>query len=668
MALAGLGARAASPPNATVVEYYRASVDHYFVTASPQEQRALDDGVRPGWVRTGATFLAWTDPARAPATARPVCRYYGRPEAGLDSHFYSAFADECDDVAARFPAAWQFESSAVFYIQAPDRASGACPDGTDPVYRAYDNRADANHRYTTDASSRAAMLATGWVPEGYGPQAVVMCAPQAATSAADVAASDPMSYSTAPGASLPAAVEAAAVTHHRMALNGASLPYTATAGHLTARDPASGAPKASFFYVAYTADGTDAATRPVTFFYNGGPGSATVWLHLGSFGPKRLATAAPSTTTPRPFPLVDNAESLLDVSDLVFVDAIGAGLSQAVAPFTNVSFFGVDRDAAAFRDFITRYVDVNGRQASPKFLFGESYGTTRSGVLAHLLETAGVKLAGVVLQSSVLDYGSNCGVVDVITVSCAGYVPTYASTGAWYGLTSPPPSDLAGFRSNVQAFTLDAYAPAVMPFILDLVLPPQPVLDTLVADTGIGQSLWRSRFNLDPYTFQHRLLPNAITGRYDARMSAPGGSILALGDDPSSTFISADFGASIQAYLRGPLKYSFIGAYTTLGNAISYWDFGHDGRDLPDVVPDLAAAMALNPGLRVLSVNGFHDLATPYFQTMLDLARLGPTPRIEVRNYEGGHMTYLDDGSRVRQKADLRSFYRSAVPAGGAAP
>ena len=668
MTLAGLDARAATPPNATVVEYYRASVDHYFVTASPQEQRALDDGVRPGWVRTGATFLAWTDPARAPANARPVCRYYGRPEAGLDSHFYSAFADECDDVAAKFPAAWWFESPSVFYIEAPDRASGACPDATDPVYRVYDNRPDANHRYTTDASVRAAMLAAGWVPEGHGPQAVVMCAPRAATSAADVAASDPMSYSTSPGASLPAAVEAAAVTHHRMVLNGTSLPYTATAGHLTAHDPASGAPEASFFYVAYTADGTDAATRPVTFFYNGGPGSATVWLHLGSFGPKRLATAAPSTTTPRPFPLVDNAESLLDVSDLVFVDAIGAGLSQAVAPFTNVSFFGVDRDAAAFRDFITRYVDVNGRQASPKFLFGESYGTTRSGVLAHLLETAGVKLAGVVLQSSVLDYASNCGVVDVITVSCAGYVPTYASTGAWYGLASPPPSDLAAFRSNVQAFTLDTYAPAVMPFVLELVLPPQPVIDTLVADTGIGPSLWRSRFNLDPYTFQHRLLPNAITGRYDARMSAPGGSILALGDDPSSTFISADFGTSIQAYLRGALKYSFGGAYTTLGNAISYWDFGHDGRDLPDVVPDLAAAMALNPGLRVLSVNGFHDLATPYFQTMLDLGRLGPTPRIEIRNYEGGHMTYLDDGSRVRQKADLRAFYRAAVPALGAAP
>jgi carboxypeptidase C (cathepsin A) len=661
LALPGTAA-AATAPNATVVEYYRAGVDHYFMTASPQEQRALDDGVQAGWARTGVTFLAWTDPAKAPATARPVCRYYGRPEAGLDSHFYSAFGDECDAVAVQFPTAWQFESPAVFYVEAPDRATGACPPGTDPVYRAYDNRGDANHRYMVDAALRATMLARGWIAEGYGPQAVVMCAPSPATSAQDVALSDPAFYSTSPGASLAGPVESAAVTHHAIVVGGTTLRYTATAGHLTARDPATGAPEAAFFYVAYTADGTDAATRPVTFFYNGGPGSATVWLHLGSFGPKRLATAAPSTTTPRPFPLVDNAETLLDTTDLVFVDAIGAGLSEAIAPLDNRSFFGVDKDAAAFRDFIARYVEVNARQASPKYLFGESYGTTRSGVLAHLLETAGVALDGVILQSSVLDYNANCGVVNVPTINCAGYLPTYASTGAWYGLVAPPPVDLAAFRLDVQAFAINTYAPAVPPFVLEMMLPAQPVIDTLVADTGIRESTWRTRFNLDPDTFQHRLLPSAITGRYDARMSAPIGSPLAAEDDPSSTFISPGFGGAILAYLQGPLKYAFPVGYTTLGNAIAYWDFSHDGRGLPDVVPDLAAALALDPSLRVLSVNGFHDLATPYYQTMLDLSRLGATPRVQVRNYDGGHMTYLDDGSRVRMKADLRAFYRAAAP------
>jgi len=393
-----------------------------------------------------------------------------------------------------------------------------------------------------------------------------------------------------------------------------------------------------------------------------------VWLHLGSFGPKRLATSAPSTSTARPFPLVDNAETLLDVSDLVFVDAIGAGLSQAVAPFSNQSFWGVDRDAAAFRDFVARYIEVNARQASPKFLFGESYGTTRSGVLAHLLETAGIALDGVILQSSVLDYNANCGVVDMPTMSCAGYLPTYASTGTWYGLVVPPPVDLGGFRAATEIFTANVYAPAVPAFVLNMMLPPQPVIDTLVADTGIQDATWRTHFNLDPSIFQHALLANAITGRYDARMSAPVGSALAAQDDPSSTFISPDFASAIDAYLRGPLKYSFHAVYTTLGNAIQYWDFGHDGRAVPDVVPDLAAAMALNPRLRVLSVNGFHDLATPYWQTALDLARLGPTPRIAIRNYDGGHMTYLDDGSRVRMKADLRAFYHATPPAARSSP
>jgi len=225
----------AAPPNATVVEYYRADVDHYFMTASPQEQAALDDGVLKGWARTGQTFLAWTDAAHAPAGAQPVCRYYGRPEAGLDSHFYSAFTDECDEVAAKFPLAWQFESPAVFYIQVPDRTSGACPADAMPVYRVFDNRRDANHRYTTSVALRLTMQASGWIVEGIGPDGVVMCAPQPATAAADVALADPTFYSAGPSGSLASAVDAAAVTHHAITLGGTSIPYTATAGHLTAR-------------------------------------------------------------------------------------------------------------------------------------------------------------------------------------------------------------------------------------------------------------------------------------------------------------------------------------------------------------------------------------------------------------------------------------------------
>ena len=649
----------AAAPNATVVEYYRSDVDHYFITASPQEQALLDDGTLRGWARTGVTFLAWTNAAASPG-ALPVCRYYGKPEAGLDSHFYSAFADECDAVRTRFPTAWQFEAPDVFYIEAPDRTTGACPAGTDPVSRVYDNRSDANHRYMVSAQVRATMQARGWIPEGYGPDAVVMCTPRPNTSADDVALADPTSYSTAPTGSLASAVDAAAVTYHTVAVGGTTIPYKATTGHLVVRDPANGQ-QASFFYVAYAAQGQDASTRPVTFFYNGGPGSASIWLHLGSFGPKRLATGVPSTSLPRPFSLVDNNESMLDISDLVFVDAIGTGLSQAVSPATNLTFWGVDKDAAAFRNFVQRYVDVNGRGASPKFLFGESYGTARTAVLANMLEMAGTSLAGIVLQSSVLNYNTNCGVVTA-TISCAGYLPTYAATAAYYQLVVPPPPDLAGFRTQVQNFSVATYAPAVNVYLATRALPDASVLDTLRNDTGIPQSTWQANFNFGPDAFQNQLIPGTLIGRYDARIFAPVGSPLASQGDPSDSLVSFSFGNAIYGYLRDDLKYSWPNTYVGLSNAIYSWDFSHDGQVLPDTVPDLAAAMVLNPRLKVLSVNGYHDLATPYFQTALDLARIGFSS-VQVRNYDGGHMTYLDDISRPQQKGDLRVFYRSVTAA-----
>jgi carboxypeptidase C (cathepsin A) len=473
---------------------------------------------------------------------------------------------------------------------------------------------------------------------------------------------DPVLYSSAAGASLGSAEERNAVTLHQVVINGSPLNYTATAGHLTAKNISSGAPEASFFYVAYTLDNRDAATRPVTFFYNGGPGSATVWLHLGSFGPKRLATGDPATTAATPFPLVDNAESLLDLTDLVFVDAVGSGLSEAIAPNNNQTFWGVDVDAAVFRDFVMRYLAINNRTASPKFLFGESYGTTRSAVLAHLLESAGVQLNGVVLQSSILDYNTNCGVVTLI-VSCAGYLPTYGATGAWYNLDNPNPSlaNLPAFVGQMRTLTTNQYDPAIASF-LALATPPDPgLLLQLVNTTGLALAKWQTHFNLGPDYFQSNLIPGTLIGRYDARVSAPLGTFLASQGDPSSTVITSSFATAITGYLSSELQYTNPSSYITLSNAIQTWVFSHDLLSLPDTIPDLAAALAQNPNLKVLSLNGYHDLATPFFQTERDLARLGPNPNVQTRAYLGGHMTYLDDGSRVLEKADLAQFYRSAV-------
>jgi carboxypeptidase C (cathepsin A) len=475
----------------------------------------------------------------------------------------------------------------------------------------------------------------------------------------DFAHVDPNAYSTAPGASLAQPDEGAAVTQHEMQAQGATLHYTATAGHLTVRDGA-GRPSASFFYVAYTLDGQDAAQRPVTFFYNGGPGSASVWLHLGSFGPKRLVTGNPSTTAPTPFPLVDNDETLLPTSDLVFVDAIGTGYSQAVAPYTNQQFWGVDADAAAFRDFVQAYAAANGRTASPKFLFGESYGTTRSAVLALLLETAGVHLKGVVLQSSVLDYNANCDQQSA-RVSCAGFLPTYAAVGAYHGRVSPPPADLGGFLQQMRGFTAQAYSPALDAYLRNGTPPAGSLLDALVADTGEPAAQWQIDLNLDPTTFRYTLLANTLLGRYDARMTAPQGSALARDGDPSSSFIDGPFAAAIASHLASGLRYGNTTVYPTLSNAIFSWNFSHDGRALPDTVPDLAAALALNPSLKVLSLNGLHDLATPFFQTETDLGRLGAGAPVQLKSYAGGHMTYLDDTARRQQLADLQAFYRQAL-------
>ena len=481
---------------------------------------------------------------------------------------------------------------------------------------------------------------------------------------------DPVAYSSNATASLPGASEITAVTKHQLVLGGTTLNYTATAGHLSALTPATGAPEASFFYVAYTLDGADPATRPVTFFYNGGPGSATVWLHLGSFGPKRLATGVPSTEAIAPFPFVANSESLLDLSDLVFVDAVGSGFSEAIAPNVNRTFWGVDADAAVFRDFVMRYLSVNGRTASPKFLFGESYGTTRSAVLANLLETAGVALKGVILQSSVLNYNANCGLFVPSTISCAGFLPSYAAVGAWLDLDnpSPPIAALPAYMAQMRGVAANQYDPAARTYLASQALPDTALLSQLAAETGLSFQNWQLHFNMDSIYFHDNLVPDSVIGLYDGRMVAQRGTALASQEDPSSTFLTSSFASTIVQYLSTDLRYTTPSSYTLLSGAVNVWDFSHDGNVLPDTIPDLAAAMAHDAKLKVFSANGYHDLVTPFYTTELDLARLGADPNIGVHFYQGGHMTYLDDVARPLEKADLAAFYQAALAGAKAIP
>jgi carboxypeptidase C (cathepsin A) len=475
--------------------------------------------------------------------------------------------------------------------------------------------------------------------------------------------SDPNVYSVAPSGSLGTPNEIVAVTHHSLTLNGTAIAYTATAGHLTARDAGGGA-EASFFYVAYTADGAAAATRPVTIFFNGGPGSASAWLHLGSFGPKRISTGVPATTQTT-FPWVDNTESLIDTSDLVFVDAIGTGLSEAIAPHRNSDYWGVDVDAAAFRDFVTGYLAANGRTASPLFIYGESYGTVRAPLLARLLETAGVPVAGVVLQSSVLNYNTNC-LEPGFLVNCASSLPTYSAVGAYWNLVAPPPADLPAFLGQVRTYADTVYTPEVDQWIAlaqPTLPPPGADIPTLVADTGLPAASWAARFDMDYERFRHELIADTVLGIYDGRMAARLGTPLAANDDPSNSYIAPAFSAEINEMLPNDLGYRNGTTYTLASNAIASWNFSHGGRAFPDVVPDLATALTLNPRLKVLSVGGWHDLITPFHQTELDLGRLPAGSPVTNAFQAGGHMTYLDDRSRPLMKADLVAFYASAMGA-----
>ena len=270
--------------------------------------------------------------------------------------------------------------------------------------------------------------------------------------AADKPYFDPVAYGNRADDSITDTNEDGAITHHVVTINGKSIQYTATAGHLVTTDPGSSQPNAKIFYVAYTADGKDANTRPVTFFYNGGPGSAAIWLLLGSYAPKRIKTSLPDYTPPAPYTIETNPDSLLDKTDLVFINPVGTGYSTAIAPAKNKDFWGVDKDAASLKQFIKRYLTANQRWNSPKFLYGESYGTPRSAVLANALHNDGVDLNGIVLQSSILDFRQGDNPI--------GMLPTYAADAWYHKKATAASADLPSFMASASQFASNEFATA----------------------------------------------------------------------------------------------------------------------------------------------------------------------------------------------------------------
>nr|WP_323119088.1 peptidase S10 [Burkholderia alba] len=477
---------------------------------------------------------------------------------------------------------------------------------------------------------------------------------------------DNVAYSPNAGDSLPASQvsENAAVMHHTWSSGGTTVNYTTTTGHLTASDP-SGNAEATMSYVAYTAPSADGSPRPVTFIYNGGPGSSSIWLRLGSFAPTRVATPDPLMTGWPNFPLVDNQESLIATTDLVYVDPPGTGLSEAIQPNTNKTFWGSDPDVQVMRDFVRRYLSVNSRASSPIYLYGESYGTPRTDMLALSLESAGVNLTGIVLQSSILNYMASNG------DQAAGSLPSYAQVAAYFNQVSPSPTNLGAYAQQMQSFTTAQYAQIVQYSTASA--PTSPDANTLAAwsaqtnmTTASLSAFFQYFYDTEASPGQTTLVPGYTIGRYDGRVSLPNSDPrLASDNDPSDILITQPFTTALASQMPAYLGYTAPNAtYQTLNNSIiGVWNFSHGGQASPDTIPDLLAALQLNPKLRVLSLNGYHDLATPYFETEKELARLqtvpGLNPSLQMTFYQGGHMIYLDDVARPAMRDDLVSYYQS---------
>ncbi len=488
----------------------------------------------------------------------------------------------------------------------------------------------------------------------------------------NVASADPEPEASA--APLAPAKTPDAVTRHSARIGGRTLAYTATAGTIVLRD-AKEQPAASVFYVAYTADGLGPrARRPLTFAYNGGPGGSSALLHLGAFGPRTVVTTNGAQTPPPPYDIVDNQQSLLAASDLVFVDAVGTGFSRLVGKGSAKDFYGVDQDGRAFEQFIRRYITANDRWNSPKFLAGESYGTTRSAVLAKMLQDDGIALSGVTLMSSALDFATLFGGPgDDLPYWL--YLPSEAAVAAYHGKLPDKPADLDGFLRQVRAFAEGPYASALARGADLSAAERHAVATQLHADTGLPVDyLERSNLRVPPERFEKTLLgPEYRTlGRYDARFS--GFDLDPVADsaeyDPSADAIFGAFTASFNRYVRDELHFRSDAEYVFLSRDVNAaWDFkrksGGNFASTIDVSGDLQAALTQNAYLRVFSANGLYDLATPFFATEYSLAHLGVNEalqrHIQFGYYPCGHMIYLNPAAHAALARDLARFYSAAA-------
>jgi carboxypeptidase C (cathepsin A) len=468
--------------------------------------------------------------------------------------------------------------------------------------------------------------------------------------------------------------DAAVTTEHLVRINGEDVSYTATAGRMVLTEE-EGEKQASFFYIAYTRnDVEDVDGRPIMFAFNGGPGSSSVWLHLGAYGPRRVAMADDGMSIAPPARLIDNEHSLLDVADLVFIDPVSTGYSRAIPEEKAKDFHHFKKDIESVGEFIRLYLTRSGRWASPKYLSGESYGTLRSvGVAGYLWNRHGVALNGLLLISSILNYQTSGFDLETMTFRRGNdlpyplYLPTYAATAHYHGALDEPYASmpLRDFLEEVEQFSAGEYATALFEGTRMSDERRASVVAQVAAYTGLDP-VYVQRANLRPEIlwFCKELLRDRsrAVGRIDSRFTAPErfDAAHSIEADPSLDAVIPAYTTAFNAYVRGELEYESDLPYEILSSRVRPWSYEPFQNAYVDVSETLRAVMTRNPFMRVFVANGYYDLATPYFATEYTFAHLDVdndhSGQVDMEYYPAGHMMYIHLESLERMATDCRAF------------
>ena len=464
------------------------------------------------------------------------------------------------------------------------------------------------------------------------------------------------------------------VSHHTIRLHGATLGYTATTGMLPIRNDTTGVVEGGIFFVAYNRDGiTDQSTRPLTFVFNGGPGSATVWLHMGAFGPKKVHLNPDGTNPPPPYVYEDNQSTLLDQTDLVFLDPVGTGFSRAARPELGPKFWGLDEDIRSVGEFVRLYLTRFDRWGSPKFLAGESYGTTRAAHLSGYLTDRGIALNGVVLISTVLNFGASA--MDAGNdIGFINFIPSYTAT-AWYHKKLPPDLQkltVAQATAQSEKWAESDYAHALMRGARLSDAERRATAEQLARFTGTTTAFAEEndlrislgRFDAELLRDQH-LNSGRLDSRFTSYLTDQGAERGQF--DPSDASIRNSFTPVLSEYVRRELGYRNEDVYYILGGGIGRWRYPQN-NGYANVVPSLERAFAKNPEMKLYVAEGYYDMATPYFAVEYTLAHMSVDPRVRAgivtEHFEAGHMVYIDSPSMVKLREGLRKFIDGALPQG----